>query len=52
MTPSISDTDITMALTGVTKISDIGRNVLATETVPEETHVLEMAETRKAAGGR
>jgi L-lactate dehydrogenase (cytochrome) len=40
--------DITMALTGVTRISDIGRNVLATETVPEETHVLELAE-RKAA---
>jgi hypothetical protein len=37
-----------MALTGVTRISDIGRNILATETVPEETHVLELAE-RKAA---
>ena len=42
--------DITMALTGVTRISDIGRNVLATETVPEQTHVLEMAERKKAAG--
>ena len=41
--------DITMALTGVTRIADIGRNVLATETVPAETHVLEMAE-RKQAG--
>ena len=40
--------DITMALTGVTKISDIGRNVLATETVPEQTHVLEMAERKQA----
>ena len=37
-----------MALTGVTRIADIGRNVLATETAPAETHVLEMAE-RKAA---
>ncbi len=41
--------DVTMALTGVTRIADIGRNVLATETVPEETHVLEMAESRKSA---
>jgi L-lactate dehydrogenase (cytochrome) len=40
--------DITMALTGVTKISDIGRNTLATETVPEQTHVLEMAERKQA----
>ena len=44
--------DITMALTGVTKIADINRSTLATETIPEETHVLEMAETRKAASGR
>jgi L-lactate dehydrogenase (cytochrome) len=43
--------DITMALTGVTNIADIDRRVLATETVPEETHVLEMAE-RKTAGAR
>jgi L-lactate dehydrogenase (cytochrome) len=43
--------DITMALTGVTRISDIGRNVLATETLPAESPVLELAE-RKAAGGR
>ncbi len=41
--------DITMALTGVTKISDIGHNVLATETAPAETHVLEMAERKSAA---
>jgi len=40
--------DITMALTGVTKIADIDRRVLATETVPEETHVLEMAERQSA----
>jgi L-lactate dehydrogenase (cytochrome) len=39
--------DITMALTGVTHIADIGRQVLATETVPEKTQVLELAETRK-----
>jgi L-lactate dehydrogenase (cytochrome) len=44
--------DITMALTGVTKIADIDRRTLATETIPEQTHVLELAETRKAAGGR
>jgi L-lactate dehydrogenase (cytochrome) len=41
--------DITMALTGVTKIVDINRSTLATETIPEETHLLELAETRKAA---
>jgi L-lactate dehydrogenase (cytochrome) len=41
--------DITMALTGVTKIADINRSTLATETIPEQTHVLEMAETKKAA---
>ncbi len=40
--------DITMALTGVTKIADIDRRVLATETIPEETHVLEMAERKSA----
>ncbi|RKE74405.1 L-lactate dehydrogenase (cytochrome) [Pseudorhodoplanes sinuspersici] len=40
--------DITMALTGVTKIADIDRRVLATETVPEETHVLDMAERKTA----
>jgi len=40
--------DITMALTGVTKIADIDRRVLATETVPEETHVLDMAERKSA----
>lgn len=40
--------DITMALTGVTKIADIDRRVLATETVPEETHVLNMAERKSA----
>jgi L-lactate dehydrogenase (cytochrome) len=44
--------DITMALTGVTKIADIDRSTLATETIPEQTHVLEMAETKKAAAGR
>jgi len=44
--------DITMALTGVTKIADINRSTLATETIPEETHVLELADTRKGAGGR
>jgi len=44
--------DITMALTGVTKIADINRSTLATETIPEETHVLELADTRKVAGGR
>ena len=27
-------------------------STLATETIPEETHVLELAETKKAAGGR
>ena len=41
--------DITMALTGVTKIADINRSTLAAETVPAETHVLELAETKKAA---
>jgi L-lactate dehydrogenase (cytochrome) len=41
--------DITMALTGVTKIADIDRRALATETIPEQTHVLELAETKKAA---
>jgi L-lactate dehydrogenase (cytochrome) len=40
--------DITMALTGVTKIADIDRRVLATETVPEETRVLDMAERKTA----
>jgi L-lactate dehydrogenase (cytochrome) len=42
--------DITMALTGVTRISDIGRNVLATETAPVETPVLAMAERKAAVG--
>jgi L-lactate dehydrogenase (cytochrome) len=41
--------DITMALTGVTKIADIDRRALATETIPAETHVLELAETKKTA---
>ena len=40
--------DITMALTGVTKIADIDRRILATETVPEETHVLDLAERKSA----
>lgn len=40
--------DITMALTGVTKIADIDRRVLAAETVPAETHVLDMAERKSA----
>jgi L-lactate dehydrogenase (cytochrome) len=44
--------DITMALTGVTKIADVNRSTLATETIPEQTRVLDMAETRKAAAGR
>ncbi len=44
--------DITMALTGVTHIADIGRNVLATETLPERTQVLDMAEPKAAAAGR
>jgi L-lactate dehydrogenase (cytochrome) len=43
--------DVTMALTGVTKIADIDRSTLATESIPEQAHVLEMAQTRKAAAG-
>jgi L-lactate dehydrogenase (cytochrome) len=44
--------DITMALTGVTKIADIDRSTLAAETVPDRTHVPEVAEARKAAAMR
>jgi L-lactate dehydrogenase (cytochrome) len=39
--------DITMALTGVTRISDIGRSTLATASAP--TPVLEMTERKAAA---
>ncbi|MFZ5693624.1 MAG: alpha-hydroxy acid oxidase [Pseudomonadota bacterium] len=44
--------DITMALTGVTRIADIDRSTLAAESVPDRTHVPEVAEARKAAAMR
>ena len=44
--------DITMALTGVSRIADINRSTLASEAVPEEARVLDMTDTRKTASGR
>ena len=41
--------DVTMALTGVTRIADIGRDVIATETMPAETRVLRAAARKKPA---
>jgi L-lactate dehydrogenase (cytochrome) len=40
--------DITMALTGVTKIADIGRQVIATETLPEREKVFRATRKRIA----
>jgi L-lactate dehydrogenase (cytochrome) len=41
--------DVTMALTGVTRIADVGRDVIASETAPAQTQVLRAAARRKPA---